>query len=236
MVDGACSVEDIKFIGGGHRSLVGRVVRPPRAEHFLNGVLFVHGLHSSQQGYARRADIVARSLNCVCLTFDLSGHGRSSGDLWDLTPLDHLADLAAAHHELRRHTDTENDRIGVCAASYGAYLAAFLVSTQPVCRLLLRAPALYPDSLLRTAWAHPRSSRSDAVAPKLADALRRYPGDVFILESECDEVIPHAVIDWYINARPNARHKILRGAGHAIAGEDQEHAFIEHIVSFFKGM
>jgi hypothetical protein len=58
---------------------------------------------------------------------------------------------------------------------------------------------------------------------------------VLVLESENDDVIPHAVIDWYINANPNARHGILRGAaGHAIAGEAQEHAFIEHIVSFFK--
>ena len=45
------------------------------------GLLFVHGLGSSQRGYLERAAAAADQLGCTCVTFDLSGHGASEGNL-----------------------------------------------------------------------------------------------------------------------------------------------------------
>jgi uncharacterized protein len=40
------------------------------------GVLFVHGWGGNQEQYLERARQAA-ALGCVCLTFDLTGHGRT---------------------------------------------------------------------------------------------------------------------------------------------------------------
>src|SRR5688572_19871070 len=45
------------------------------------GLLFLHGLNSSQAGYLARAEEAAAKLGAMSVTFDLSGHGASSGDV-----------------------------------------------------------------------------------------------------------------------------------------------------------
>jgi pimeloyl-ACP methyl ester carboxylesterase len=219
----------------GGRSLAGRMFLPTEAAADMPGLLFVHGFKSSQQGYTRRAEAAVESLGCACLAVDLGGHGGSSGDLDRLTPLDHLADLRAAYDELARVPGVDDKRIGVCGASYGAYLSVLLAAQRAVRRLLLRAPALYDDSLLRTPWARPRGTRAGVDAGEVAAALRGFQGDVLVLESERDEVIPREVVSWYVNSREGVAHEVLLGAGHALtAAEDDE--FIATIVRFFEGM
>ena len=107
-------------------------------------------------------------------------------------------------------------RVGVCAASYGAYLSALLVSRRPVERLLLRAPALYADDDLHTPLGRRRASRADVRAPVLFQGFAGFGGDIMVLESERDEFIPHAVVEAYLEAFPRARHDVIAGATHAL--------------------
>ncbi len=65
------------------------------------GLLFVHGLGSSQRGYLERAGAATNELGCTCLTFDLSGHGASEGDLSEVLVGDHLADRRHRSRRLR---------------------------------------------------------------------------------------------------------------------------------------
>src|SRR5467141_2227572 len=82
---------DIVLAASGRR-LCARIFERGRRSVSRPGVLFIHGLGSGQSGYRPRGEATARALDAVCLTFDLGGHGDSSGVRDELNPLDHLQD------------------------------------------------------------------------------------------------------------------------------------------------
>jgi dipeptidyl aminopeptidase/acylaminoacyl peptidase len=184
------------------------------------GVLFIHGYGSSQRGYWPRAGAVVAATGATCLTFDLSGHGESAGSLHTLSEVDHERDALAAYDYLVGVGGIDRDRIGVCGASYGGYLAAVLVSQRRVSRLLLRAPAL---------------GRSD---PGRAPAiLTRYSGEVFVVESELDEVVSKSTIATYLGAcEGRARHHIIRGATHELKDLGWRQEFLDLVVDWFRDL
>ncbi len=69
-----------------NRRIIGRLFEPEPSgsvnagQHGRAGLLFVHGLDSSQDGYATRAEAASSELRLTCLTFDLGGHGSRTGD------------------------------------------------------------------------------------------------------------------------------------------------------------
>lgn len=216
--------------------LAGRLFLPSKSAGPGPGLLFVHGLGSNQTGYAPRAERAVAALGAVCLTFDLSGHGRSDGDRNRLAPCNHLTDVIAAYDALASHAEVDAARIGICGASYGAYLSAFVLPQRRVRRLLLRAPALYDDEMFNIPLAYPRQVRADAAAPQLVRALDEFRGEILVLESGADETIPHGVIERYLHICPNARHQIIEGASHALTTEKWRQAFLVEIVRFFHGL
>jgi pimeloyl-ACP methyl ester carboxylesterase len=199
------------------RMLSGRLYRPrPRG-----ALLFIHGHGSSQRGYAERARAVSARLGLTCLTFDLGGHGNSTGDRAHLTPDDHLIDTTAAYDRLAGTSDVDPARIGVCGASYGAYLACMLIAVRPVRRLLLRAPAL----------------PADTSGPQVAlDNLRAFDGGTLVLESGADEVVSPLTIEAYLMAARRRSHRTIEGASHALRTPEANAAFIEAIVDWFRDL
>jgi pimeloyl-ACP methyl ester carboxylesterase len=196
-------------------------------------ILFLHGLHSDQAGYQPRAEAVASHLGVVCLTFDLGGHGRSDGVRDDLSPHDHLHEAIAAYDALGALGGVDPQRVGVCAASYGAYLAALLVARRPVQRLFLRAPALYPDDWLDVPL-HERGRLGGPPPDSAALAsVGRFEGEILVLESGSDEVIPHATIEAYLRACPGARHEVIAGATHRLAEPAWNARFVELMLEWF---
>src|SRR5438270_411791 len=84
------------FLSAGHRALIGRVFDPVAAGTTTRAILFVHGQGSSQESYKHRAEVASASLEAVCLTFNLSGHGESSSNPEKYSIREHLGDLVAA--------------------------------------------------------------------------------------------------------------------------------------------
>jgi pimeloyl-ACP methyl ester carboxylesterase len=185
------------------------------------GVLFIHGYASDQRGYKPRAEAAATATGGVSLTFDLSGHGASADPrvpLDSLSASDHYLDAMAAYDRLAALPGVDARRIGVCGASYGAYLAARLVSDRPVERLLLRAPALGADM-------------------RVPATLATYQGSVLLVESGRDEVVPHTTIAAYIEAcGGQARHEVIEGATHALTEPQWQRRFIDLIVEWSKDL
>jgi uncharacterized protein len=215
---------------------VPEIPSPVESSGKLPGLLFVHGFRSDQRNYQVRAETAAHKLRTVGLTFDLSGHGTSGSaiDLQSLTPRHHVADVTAAYDTLILNPLVDGSRIGVCAASYGAYLAVLLTRHRAVSRLLLRAPAMREDDqygapLGGVVFGHADPSSSS----RLTESLKTFEGEVLILESAADEVIPHSVIQAYLGASPKAQHVIIPEATHALTKPEQKERFLREILTFF---
>ena len=216
----------------GGRSLHARLFGPAERRP---GVLFIHGLHSTQAGYGERAEAVAGELGAICLTFDLGGHGESEGSQPALSLADHIGDVVAAYDRLVAERDVDPGRIGVAGASYGGYLAAVLTARRPVARLAIRAPALYADADVPL----PPGARWHAVGegPNAAlDAVRAFGGPFLVVESGRDTVVPADMVHAYLGAAPRARHVVMADAEHALHEPAWRAEFLALLVDFFRGL
>ena len=206
----------------------GKLLQPPETDGRRPGVLFVHGWGSSQ----RRSIGKARQLveaGFVCLTFNLRGHARTVEQRETVTRAQNLRDVLAAYDLLAMQDDVDTDRIAVVGGSYGGYLATLLTRERDVRALALRAPALYKDADFDRpkrelnldpdlpAYRRRRLERSDNIA--LA-AAARFEGDVHVVESEHDTVIPHPVIANYLRAfaaAASVEHEVIPDADHGLS-------------------
>lgn len=195
-------------------------------------VLFVHGLGSSRATNVERAEALCRRTGATCLAIDLGGHGDSTGRLTQVTPRQNLADVVAAHDALASAPGVDPARIGLCGASYGAYLSVLLSALRPVNRMLLRAPALYADACFDLGLAERRPGDATTASTPLAH-LALFPGPVTIVESERDEVIGHDIIAAYLAALPGAEHVVQPGAGHALTEPAWRADFLQVVLEFF---
>jgi pimeloyl-ACP methyl ester carboxylesterase len=211
------------------------------------GVLFVHGWGGSQEQYLGPARAVA-ARGCVCLVFDLRGHVRSEKRREVVSREDNLRDGLAAFDRLLAAPGVDPAAVGVVGSSYGGYLAAILTSLRAVRWLGLRVPALYEDDgwSLPKRWLHHDTDliafRHRAVLPEECVALRAcadFRGDVLLVESERDSVVPHAVIENYWSALVRARslkYRVLAGADHGLSEEAWRAAYRELLVGWLNEM
>jgi hypothetical protein len=211
----------------------GTVITPGTA---MPGVLFVHGWGGCQQQYLTRAREIA-ALGCVCLTFDLRGHADTQEQRESVSRESNLRDVLAAYDLLARHAHVDHDAIAVVGSSYGGYLATILTTLRKVRWLALRVPALYID----TGWEVPKvqlhrdqdlkAYRRSFVPAESNRALRAcadFQGDVLIIESEHDDIIPHPVITSYREACVQARsltYRCIAGADHGLTDEASQRAY-----------
>jgi uncharacterized protein len=227
---------DIKV--DGHR-IAGTLIRPATT---VPGVLLVHGWGGSQEQYIARAREIA-ALGCLCLTIDLRGHGDTEHQQETVTREENLRDVIAAYDVLARQPSIDRSAIAVVGSSYGGYLAAILTSERPVRWLALRVPALYKDE----DWALPKQElkkygldtfRRGPVHPEENRALAAcaaFEGDVLIVESEHDDIIPHPVIANYMAAFQKAHsvtYRVIQGADHGLSDERWQQAYTSLLVNW----
>jgi dienelactone hydrolase len=228
--------------GSGHIS--GTFVTPRRR---MPGVLFVHGWGGNQEQYLARARSIA-ALGCVCLTFDLTGHGDTEEQQKTVSREQNLRDVLAAYDVLAAHRSVDPARIAVVGSSYGGYLAAILSSMRAIRWLALRAPALYID----TGWEIPKAQlhkeqglaawRRNFIPVEGNRALEdcsNFEGDVLLVESELDHVIPGTVIASYREAFGQARsltYRVLAGADHGLTDESCQRAYSAVLLNWFTEM
>ena len=209
----------------------------------MPGVLFLHGWGGNQVQYAARAREIA-ALGCACLTVDMRGHAATVREKAKVTREDNLRDALAAYDHLAIEPAVDRNRIAVVGSSYGGYLATILTELRPVRWLALRAPALYKDS----EWDLPKLALRQAqrledyrrlsLVPEANRALRAaaaYEGDVLIVESENDTIVPHEVLANYRSACKKARSltcKTLAGADHGLTDPARREAYTKLLVNW----
>jgi pimeloyl-ACP methyl ester carboxylesterase len=207
------------------------------------GALFVHGWGGRQEQYLGRARAIG-GLGCVCLTFDLRGHVATHPQHDSVTRADNLRDVLAAYDVLKRRPGVDAENIALVGSSYGAYLAAIVSGMRPVRYLALRVPALYKDE----GWDTPKTRlrldpdfdafRRRDVAPtdnRALCACAEFRGDVLIVESENDEIIPRETVKNYVRAFRQARsltHRVMAGADHGLSADRQKQAYTNLLVGW----
>jgi pimeloyl-ACP methyl ester carboxylesterase len=231
--------DDLIDIPVDHQRIAGTLVTPATV---VPGVLFVHGWGGNQEQYIARAREIA-ALGCVCLTIDLRGHAGTEAERETVTREDNLRDVIAAYDALVGHRAVDQAAIAIVGSSYGGYLATILSSLRPVRWLALRVPALYRDE----DWSLPKQQlkkydlaayRRGAVSPDRNRALGAcavFEGDVLIVESEHDDIVPHQVIENYLAAFKKAHsltYRVLEGADHALSEEPWQQAYTSHLVNW----
>lgn len=231
--------DEVIAIAVDNETIAGTLVGPVT---LVPGVLFVHGWGVDRNTYLTRAHEIA-ALGCICLTLDMRGHAATQDQRDTVTREDNLRDLVAAYDVLAGHPLVDAAAITVVGSSYGGYLAAVLTAVRAVRCLALRVPALYQDE----DWALPKQQlrshgledfRRHAVAPEGNRALAAcaaFAGDVLIIESECDDVIPHPVIASYMAAFTRMRsltYRVIAGADHALLEEAWQQSYTSLLLNW----
>jgi hypothetical protein len=224
--------------------IVGTFVTPGT---LVPGVLFIHGWGGGQEQYLSRARTIA-ALGCICLTFNLRGHVETKPQFETVSREINLRDVLAAYDRLVSRRNVDSAAVAVVGSSYGGYLGAILSSMRPVRWLALRAPALYVD----TGWATPklqlhqtqdlktyRQSLVNASDNKALKACQAFEGDVLLIESEHDDVVPQTVLSSYREACTHARsltYRCLPGANHGLTTDEAQQAYSTLLIRWLTEM
>lgn len=223
--------------------MVCSIFYPEQIQDKNPAVMFIPGWTSSEASYHERAAALTK-LGYICLAVTLRGHGESSGKLEAFSRADHIEDVSNAYDFLsaQKHVDKEN--ISVVGASYGGYLAAILAGKRHIRHLAMRAPALYENTQLDTPTAQLINNREDEFFQNLRPetdnlaltGVKKITGNLLLIESEKDQIIPGKIIGLYRAAVPNpatVTHEIMRGADHQLSKGEWKQQFIEILVEFF---
>ncbi|MBI5221162.1 MAG: alpha/beta fold hydrolase [Candidatus Liptonbacteria bacterium] len=219
-------------IAVGDRKIAGRLFVSAERVGKIPGVLFLPGWRGNQAGSFENAQAISKE-GYECLTFDFGGWGASSGDASIMSRKDFLDDAVAAYDFLAHANGVDPENINVVGSSFGCYVAALLSKERSVKSLTLRAPADYPDegfdeAKIQTAdqpgameWRSRIRDFSDTAALR---SIHEFKGDIFVIESGSDDMVPRGTVQSYMNAIPDAKklsHVVMDGAPHALSKSPQ---------------
>lgn len=226
------------------QAVKGTLLFPEKVKSKTPAVLLIHGWTSSEKWYIPRAVAISR-LGYICLTFNLRGHGDSEGVLDELSRKDHLKDVLAAYDFLALQKGVDRERIAVIGASYGGYMASLLAGKRKLNRIVLRAPALYPDESIDTPSGKISrgenlkyfSQKASKKNNRALQSLAKFKENLLLVESDKDEVIPKQTIDNYINAvnlKAKFVHKIIKGADHGLGKETSSAKWLNEFIGILE--
>lgn len=212
----------------------------------LPGILFLHGWGGSQERDLARAKKIA-ALGCVCLTFDFRGHAATESQRHSVTREDNLRDAIAAYDALVAQPSVDPSYIAVVGSSYGGYIAAILTAIRSVKWLAMRVPALYRDEgwltpkekLDRSDLARYRNSIIEPDGNRALKECRKFAGDVLVVESEHDHIVPHPAVASYTSAFISAKsltYRVIEGADHALSDERSREAYDSLLIDWVEEM
>jgi|SRR6185369_9624665 len=228
------------------QKLQGSLFVPEQVRAKNSAILFIHGWASSEQPYLVRAKALTK-LGYICLTFSMRGSGKSEGDIKQQTRQDFLSDCVAAYDFLVKQKGVDKDAISIVGASFGAYLGALVSKERPVKNLAFRVPANYLDETFTDPQFHFSGDNSfthlhplfKALAAEQTIALKalsNFSGNVLVIESENDEIIPHQIIQNYLNSvkdKNKLTYIVMKDTGHNLKDEKKQTEYIKILEEWF---
>ncbi|WP_188187799.1 alpha/beta hydrolase [Nonomuraea sp. SYSU D8015] len=204
--------------------------------------VFVHGFASNRLelpsfvGMSR----LLEANGIASVRFDLSGHGESDGDFFDVTISGEIAETRAVVRTVRTLDFVDPGRLGLLGMSMGGVVAGIAAAEEPgISALCLWSPAAVAPFEIGSGYLKGRSLAAqiekkgyfDAdgyrMSPELVEDIagldvygrsRAYTGPVHILHGDADDIAPLEYARRYLDHYAgNAELEVVEGADHAWA-------------------
>jgi esterase/lipase len=231
--------EQIK-IGGGERLLDATLTGRKLPSKVV--VLMFHGMTSTKNSYTEIASVLANA-GVPSLAVSLGGHGDSQGDFNTLTVNDAVADGCQAYDYLKGVVPRDS-RICILGSNVGAAVAVLVANQRPVDGLVLRAPGTYTGTMMQTTFAKLMAREDELFNSMSAQVIAQTPavasvsgcrGDLLVVASENDQIIPQSVPEAYFEHAIRARSRqkyVLLGAGHNISVGGYKRKFAQKVLQW----
>lgn len=220
----------------------GTLITPKNLQKTNPGVIFFHGMTSSEKNYIPIAELLADN-NIVGITLSIRGHGESEGDFNKLTVKDAFEDGLSAYDYFCKYDFIDKERIGICGASVGASIASFISERRPVKSLVLRAPAVYSEQMISMTYKQIMGKEGQIFQAvesmkdtAMIKAISQFKGSLLVVASENDSIIPKEISQEYFNSAYEAVKKEIfqiQGATHNLSEEKWRKQFINKTVRWF---
>ncbi|ELP67783.1 alpha/beta hydrolase [Streptomyces turgidiscabies] len=202
--------------------------------------VFVHGFASNR---LELPDFVAMSRlleshGIASVRFDLSGHGESDGDFFDVTITGEIAETRAVLGMVRTFDFVDPERIGLVGMSMGGVVAGIVAGEEPeISALCLWSPAAVAPFEIGAGRLKGRSLAPEIEANgyfdtgghRMSPALiadiagldvygrsAAYPGPVHILHGDKDDIAPVEYARRYLDHyKGSAQLEVVEGADHS---------------------
>jgi len=212
--------------------------------HNERSILFIPGWSSTRTKSNEYATEL-KELGFVCMTYDMSGHGESTGDRTKISRKQFLDDAIAAYDFLIEQNSTGKRNIIVISSSFGCYLASILVSKRFVKQLVLRVPQNYPNKgfdrpkvnlhgAKLTDWRQ-KPRKHDATYSQ--QSLHNFQGEVLIIESEFDKYVTKQTIENYKNAvndKGKLIYKYMQNTNHSLKTDAEKSGYVKILKEWLK--
>lgn len=234
-------MKKISFISA-KQTINGTLITPQHLIKKVSGVIFFHGMTSSEKNYIPIAQRLSE-YNIAGLTLNMRGHGTSEGSFDELTVNDAVDDGVNAYDFLTQYNFIDKERIGICGASVGAAIASLVTSKRNVKSLALRVPATYTNEMMNMTFNSLMNKegkifnqmQNPTQTPALK-AIKKFKGSLLVIVSGNDSIIPISITSQFLL---NAKHAfkrelaIIKDATHNLAEDKWKEEFRKLTVDWF---
>ncbi|MEE1760866.1 alpha/beta hydrolase [Streptomyces sp. SP18BB07] len=248
---------DFRHAGLTLRSTLHIPAGPPEARHPT--VVFVHGFTSNRielPNFVAMSRLLAAE-GIASVRFDLSGHGESDGDFFDVTITGEIAETRSVLSTVRTLDFVDPERIGLVGMSMGGVVASITAGEEPgITALCLWSPAAVAPFEIGSGYLKGRELAPeiaekgyvDADGHRMSAALVEdiagldvygrsgaYTGPVHILHGDKDVIAPLEYARRYLDHYgANAELEIVEGADHGWGSVPHRAALHGSTLSFFR--
>jgi pimeloyl-ACP methyl ester carboxylesterase len=222
----------------------GRILRStvhvPDDTDRLPTVVFVHGFANNRMETGSSFSRMSRLLDdhgIASVRFDLSGHGESDGDFFDVTITGEIAETTSVVRTVRDLGFADPARIALVGMSMGGVVAGIVAAEEPGIRALcLWSPAAVAPFEIGSGYLKGRDIAAEIsakgyfdadghrISPALVEDISgldvygrssAYTGPVRIIHGDHDDIAPIAYARRYLDHYTgNAELEVVQGADH----------------------
>ena len=238
-------MQNIEFSVDGLK-LKGDLFYPEKLKDKNPSILFVHGWTSEKKRSFQYAEALIK-LGFIIMVFDMRGHGISEGDINIATPKEFLRDCIAAYDYFSSVKGVDKENISIVSSSFGGYLSSMLTTKREIKNLVLRVPADYANDTFEKPKMGNAGENPDIFKWRLSpkkynetyalQALHDYDEPILIIESEKDTIVPHPIIQNYVDAvkdKNKLTHIVMKDAPHSIKPGPFKEEVTKILVNWFK--